>query len=1172
MKKNYWARYARSKNLKKGYLIMKFWILLMFLSIGQLSAKINAQTAKVSMQKEAVSMLEVIRTVEKQSDISFVYSADAIKNIGKVTVNANNTALKEVLAKCLKGTNYTYLFKSNIVIIKPKAKVAVQQKNEIKGKVLDEKGKPMPGVTIQLEGVSMGTATDINGNFKMELPVKKGVLIFSFVGYKTQKLKFEAGKPLRVKMIEDRANLDEVKVTAYGTTTKREMTGSITSVKGEALKDVPVANLATALQGRIAGMDIQNMSGAPGGSGVSTVVRGYNSLSSETRNFSSPLWVIDGIPVSNMTSAMTGTNALAEIDPSMIESIEVLKDASAASLYGSRAANGVILVTTKKGRKGEAKISANVSYSYSFVPEFPTITAGVKARKFKEEALRNNREAAFDYDNNTAIYPESYYHAWKLKEDWLFGGVYDFWWSNGSVNSVPDVARAHQDSLNSFYNNSTNWFDVFFKSGKVVDANLQARGGSENFKYSLGLGMYSEDGIMENSGFDRATMLASLNFKPTKRAIIDFRVFGSYSSRKRTGTGEIETIPTAPFEMSVFLPGKGSVVANTALQNINGISQKNNDIRLRANFSILYEVLKGLNFKTMNSIDYSLSKYNTFTPSYLVTTGESSSYGGMMDYTNFLSENLLTYNKSINEVHNIDVLAGFTYQTDKKTSYKGYGYKSPSDYIEYVRGGFPYVDKSWGYDRQMMSFESNFEESILVSLLGRVKYNYDKKYLFQASIRRDGSSKFGKAIPWGTFPSASAGWVFSEENFMDFLPQLDFGKVRASWGVSGMQFEAPYLAYGVLSAGTRPFQGNTTISANEQNGLLNTKLSWEETTQYNFGLDLDLFNYKLGVIFDYYYRYTDGLLNNVSFPGNYGYFTGQWRNAAAISNEGMELTLKWDVIRNDELSWKMNFNIARNWNQFRKSYDGRDISKNYTLGKPVNGIYALETDGIISDESNLPFRYSTSGIKYYFNAGHGSQVYRVGDTKYLDYNGDASIRLRDDVVYIGSPLPKAYGGLLNEIKWKNFDVNFLLSYSLGRTILNTNIASTLSVTNDNVIAPILADINDYTFWQKPGDITDFPRHELDSRGNNIALSDRFIENNVYYVKLKNIIIGYKFPKRFTNKVGLRGARLFLSGENLFTITNYSGIDPETVNILTGIDNGQNYPLPRKFTIGLTVNF
>ncbi|WP_165836100.1 SusC/RagA family TonB-linked outer membrane protein [Marinifilum breve] len=1159
---------------KKWLIAMKTFVLLFFAFSLQLNASVFSQ--RVSLNLKDVSAKDLIREIESQTNLGFIYNLDEIEKLDGISIDAKEETVKEVLDEVLKGTDLTYEIDKEVIVIKPRPAVVEEQEQQkptvIKGKVTDKSGTPIPGVTVMIEGTYNGTATNADGMFSLNSPKRKGVLMVSSVGFKAKKVVFDGGKPLMIALEEDVSKLDEVSVVAYGTTTKREMVGSVASVKGEALKNVPVSNIATALQGRIAGMDIQNMSGAPGGGGVSTVVRGYNSLDSETRNFSAPLWVIDGIPVSNMQSGMTGTNALAEIDPSMIESIEVLKDASAASLYGSRAANGVILVTTKKGRPGKTKFSANVSTSYSFVPKFPTVTAGVEARRFKEEALRKARNAGFDDDKNVAIYPDSHYEAWKMRQDGMYNSGYDFYWGNGSVWGVPDVVRLQQDSLNSFYNNSTNWFDIMFQAGKVVDANVQARGGNENMNFNIGIGYYSEDGIMKNSGFDRGTMLASLNFKPTKRATIDFRVFSSISSRKKTSNGTtIETVPTAPFEYSPFLPGKGSVVESTLLQSITGVKQKNHDFRLRANFSVLYNLTKGLDFKSMNSIDYSVSKFNRFTPSFLNTEGFSSSYGGMSDFTNMLSENILTYNTSINELHNIDILAGFSYQTDKQTSYNGYGNNSPSDYINYVTGGFPYVDVSQGYNRQMMQYQSDFSESILVSGLARVKYNYNKKYLFEASIRRDGSSKFGKAIPWGTFPSASAGWVFSEENFMNFLPKMDFGKIRASWGVSGMQFDQAYLAYGLLSTGTVPFRGNSILSADERYGLLNDKLSWEETTQYNLGLDLDFFNYKLGVIFDYYYRYTDKLLYNVDLPGNYSYFSGQAMNAAAISNEGMELTIKWDVIRNDELTWKMNFNIARNWNQFRASYDDRDISRRYTIGKPVNGIYALRTDGIISDASNLPYRYSTDGTKYFFNAGNKSQVYTVGDTRYLDFNGDAEIDHQDEV-YLGSPLPKAFGGLLNEIKWKNFDVNFLLSYSLGRTIINGTLPTTLSVTQDNISFPILADLNDYTFWEKPGDETDYPRNELDTRGNNIVVSDRFVEQNVHYVKLKNLIVGYKLPKHITNKIGISGARVFVSGENLFTITNYTGADPETVNVTTGIDLGNNYPLTRKFTAGLTVNF
>lgn len=1157
--------------ITKALKIMRLTLLFMIIGFIHVSASVRSQTEKISLDCKEVRLKEIFKQITAQTEIDFFYSGNELDANKTKSITVKEQPLAKVL-KTILGDDFTCSFDDKVVIIKPVKKVITmaQQKTEVRGKVVDEKGNAMPGVTVQLEGVSMGTATDIDGNFKMDLPVKKGVLVFSFVGFKTKKVAFVAGKDIKVKLIEERADLDEVTVTAYGTTTKREMTGSITSVKAKDLADVPSSSVANLLQGRIAGMDVQNVSGAPGSEGSSTVIRGFNTLQ---KGKSNPLWVIDGVPVIESFDNINGTSPIADIDPSMIESIEVLKDAAAASLYGSRASNGVIMVTTKKGRKGETQYSSKVSYSYAYVPVYPDITAGKMARDHKIEAARNARYAAYDWASRSAIYPQSHYDAYRMYQNGMWGHTYDANWGDGGPYSRTTPERILQDSINPFYNNSTNWFEEMFRPGKVVDANVQAAGGTEKILYSVGAYYYSEDGIVKHSEFDRASLVSNAQFKLNKRITLDSRFMVSYNQRKRSGAnGLSDDLPETPFKTPTFFPNTPEF-SKIILGAMDEVVQRNENYRVRASLGANINIIDGLYFRTVNSIDYSNSKYNLFTPASLDWRGLSRIKGGTQEVRTLLSENTLNYKTSINGMHNIEAMAGYIFEGSNMTSYGGEAANGPSDYIHYVNGNFPWVyTNSWGQQEQLMEFKSNYIETVLISYIGRLKYNFNKKYMFEATFRRDGSSKFGKSSPWGFFPSFSAGYAFSEESYMDWLPELSFGKVRASWGKSGNTFDEAYLAYGVMEPARNHFGGLSAMTSDEDAGLFNKNLGWEETRQINIGLDVDLFDYRVGFVLDYYHRYTDKLLFKVRSSGLQSFYNGQFRNAGAISNEGLELSLKLDLLRGTDLSWKTTINIARNWNLYRESPDGRDVNGRFVIGKPVNGIYVLVTDGIINDASTLPYRYTTDGSKLYFNAGSSDAIYREGDVRFVDQNGDSKISTRDDKVYMGSPLPKAYGGILNEFKYKNFDLNFLFSYSIGRTILNFSRAGSVGVNSYNMTAPILTDLRDFDFWEKPGDNAKYPVNAFDFRRNYEGFTDLWLEKNVSYLKLKTFALGYKLPSSFSKKLNIKSMRLFVSGENLLTITNYKGLDPETIDVNTGVDSGRKYPLIRKFTFGVDIKF
>lgn len=1056
---------------------------------------------------------------------------------------------------------------------------AMQKENLIRGQVTDNKGVPLPGVTIRLDGTTLGVVSDNEGQFMLRLPSPEGSLIFSFIGFQTRKVPFRAGETLQVRLEESINQLDEVQVVAYGEQNKREMVGAMSVVKADELKDIPSPSLSNLLQGRVAGMNVINTTGSPGGGGTSVIIRGFNSLSVESsRRGSDPLWVIDGVPMYSFTSPVTGLNTLAEIDPNDIESVQVLKDAASASIYGSRAANGVILVTTKKGRRNQdARISFNFSQTWVFKPSLPELTGGNAERRHRMEALRNYQESFYNPETNTYQYPDSYEQSYDERRQ------FDYFWNMGNGADV----RLYQDSLNKFYNNSTNLFDYYFRTAKVTDVNLQMMGGTEKISYNIGLGYYTEAGVLRNTNFNRVKLISNLSINPFPKLEVNLRNYISRTGRKRSSYtmmqdfpvgSDLERIPETLLTTSTLLPGPGHPAFEESIRRYNGAKEKLESYRFRTSFDISYEIIKGLKIKSSLAMDYTLQFQNMFLPSNLDEYNQTYSSNQNARSMMLLNENLLTYKHTFNEAHNLDVLLGLSFQADEMNSAYLYGRDAPSDLIHYVSwNGNVFNEET---KRNLKDALSDREKSTMVGVFGRINYNYKQKYLASITVRRDASSKFGEKVRWGTFPSYAIGYTFTEEPFMEWTKgYLDYGKIRVSFGKSGRQFEDPYVAYGVLEAGN-PFLGNPTVIPYWQEGLINRNLTWEETRQWDAGLDMDFLDHRIGIVVDYYYRYTDKLLYLMSLPGNYSGYISQWQNAYGISNEGIEIMIKGDIIRRDDLVWNVSINLAKNWNKLEKSNNGKDTGSTVSynnknvIGKPLNGIYAYEDKGFYNSMSEIPFYY-IDGRRVFL--GSNSQFYIPGDRVITDWDGNGTIKTeisQDDRIYVGSPLPKVQGGIVSSLTWKGFDLNLLFNYVLGRHILNAgnnaSVGTTMGLTGPN-LTPVFADLENITFWQQPGDKTDYPANRLETGLYNFSPYLSSNVEKVNYIKLKTITLGYTLPERIKRKIGF-GARIFVSAENLFTITNYSGPDPESVDVVTGIDDFGNYPLAKRMTLGLSLNF
>ena len=1184
----------RSFCLRSFRVTRAFWVLL-FCGLCMTAMPVNAQDSKVTLHVKDMPLGDVVKELRKQTGKDFLFSNREVDANQKVTVDVTAKLLKEVLPLVF-GKNYRFEIEENVVVVRPSVQTTAsgQKGLLVSGVVLDEKQQPLPGVTVKLMGTTVGTATAQNGKFALHLPITKGTLEFSFVGFKPQQIAFTESMrdSIRVILKEDVAGLDEVQVIAYGQQKKRTVISSISSIKADDIKELPTHSFESLLQGHMAGVEVNNISGAPGGGGSIVAIRGYNSFfvkdahgkdaEGADRAYGTPLYVVDGVPMQAFTSPVTGTNTLSSLDPSMIESIEVLKDAASSAIYGSRAGNGVILITTKKGRSGQAKFMVNASYSASWLPRTPEQSGGQLERWYHLQGLRNTRTPYQAADGT-----------WRMPSS--FGEVYNFAAKNESNQPYYDwfygtqkganTSFVLQDSLNSFYNNSTDWWRYSYHTANVYNVNIQASGGGDKVTYMIGAGYFKEEGIMYGSDFERLNVMTNISAHPTKRLTVDNQIALGYSNRSKGGAkggAKIEGMTVDPMKTSSLLPSNGNVVEEL-LGRANSVEQKNHDYSARYNMVLNYEIIKNLSLRITGGIDYSQQNMNQFEPS---TNDErhhwSKSEGAISRNIALQNENLLNYSLTLKQNHNFSVLLGLSFLKNQYYTNSGRAQKGPNDYTHYVQG-------TWGNQQGLVddadagsktqewisafNYSSDFEEEHLNSYFGRLTYNYKEKYMFEATVRRDGSSVFGEKVRWATFPSFAIGWIFSDESFVKPLYWLSIGKIRASWGRSGQKFNQRYLAHGLMGGSQNTFYGNVGIVPDQNGGVINRKLTWEETDQYDVGLDMSFLNYRLKFTLDYYYRRTKGQLNNVKLPGDIYFHTFQWQNALATSNQGIELELTADIFRETAVKWRMKFNVSRNWNRLDKTIDGYDFENN-VLGKPLYRIRVFKTDGFYNAADEVPVYYidKEGGMPKPLNTNGGYGIFFQGTRKILDLNSDGTID-EDDRYYAETPLPLAHGGFSNEIRWKQLDLNVFFVYSLGRHIVNQAKYQRASVSYGDE-APLLNDVRKYDMWNGNGRSNyDFPGYQYYS---SLAFQfdggfDKNIES-VNFIRLKQLTLGYNLHDRIAKKIGLSGVRVFLTMENLFLITNYSGLDPETVDITSGIDMLQTYPLPRKFTIGLTVNF
>lgn len=1125
----------------------------------------QTQGKRISVSFKDKPLATILDFVGRQGDYEVSYTDDVRTDTLTVTISFENVDALQAVQSLLAKTAFAYNVdgkKINVYRMEQHKETAFT----LKGLVKDKDGQPVSFATVQIKGTTQGTTTDLDGHFTMKVDRQEGNVTISSVGFETKTMKYDARRELSVLLPSSEKMLGEVAVIAYGKRNTREQVGAIGSVKAEDLQKVPSPSLENLLQGRIAGVDVTNLSGSPGGGGSKVTIRGFSSLNQQGVNDGTPLYVVDGVPVANDPQNMGGINALAGLDPSSIESVQVLKDAASASLYGSRAGNGVILITTKKGKAGRNEIQVNVSQSLSWLPATPKQTIGKAERDIALLLAKKYRSAHYNGATDGIVLPNNYADTWGWGND-LDGGM-DYLWRNGNVMTGDGkISPIMQDSLNTFYNNRTNWWKYGFRLGRVTKADVQLAGGTENMRYMANAGVYDETGIMINSNFRRYSLLTNLDFKLSTKLDMFIRINMAYTDQSAGSGGRVQGLTFDPKQTPSVLPGKGSTAEREAVKQLRDIDQTNSNYNLRLNGGFNYSPIKGLKFTSTASIDHYFTRIYIFRPSYLMYDNLSEARGSNAAMTNLQTENILTYNMPLPQDHKLELMAGVTYNYDLMQSIGGWAKGGPTNQVKYVGEGWPTLLKDIsGEAKPARNFDSNKEDQAMLSFLGRAAYGYKKKYLGEFSVRRDGSSVFGSNVRWGTFPSVGLGWAFSEERFMKKLWWLSFAKLRASWGRSGQKFQEPYLALGVLSE-TDVFNGTAGLVPA---ALANKDLTWENSDQYDVGLDLQVLDYRLKFKLDYYYKYSSNLLMQKYLPGNFFYTGKVWDNISAISNEGIEFDVQADLIRSKDLNLSVGLNVSHNRNLFRKTDNGEDLNDK-VLGRPVYGIYTYQDEGIVKDESQIPYHYSQTGVRmplYFVNPNY---PLRVGGRKIKDQNMDGRID-NSDLYYAGSTLPTAYGGVNAHLDWKGFNVDLLFSYVLGRKVMN--MVQNSAFTFNKSVNPLMAYFKASDYWSKDNPNATKPALEFADPGY-LGHFDGNVDSNIEnisFLRLKQLVLGYTLPAAWFKSKFVKSVNVYLSGENLFMLSNYTGLDPEVIDPYTGKDDGSQYPLNRKLTFGINVKF
>jgi TonB-linked SusC/RagA family outer membrane protein len=1095
----------------KVILMLKFILVLVMITSVQTFSKGYSQS-KINLNLEQMSLKKALKEIEKKSDYHFLYNDDLLtRHELPAALRITDASLNDAMQALLKGSNLTYtLSDNNLVILFEKGKAVAPV--TVTGKVTDENNQPLPGVNVLLKGTTLGTQTGADGKYTLTIPginLNNAVLVFSFMGYDRQSIAVADTYLINVTLKAASNSLNEVVVVGYGTQKKENLTGSVTVVNMKDADKRATHDVARALQGQVAGVEV-NGSGVPG-EGVTIHIRGVSSLTNNN-----PLYVIDGVPT--MTPFDFPTDD--------IESLQVIKDASAGAIYGFRGAAGVILITTKKGHNGPLRINYDGYFGVQHNPKELSVTDRAGYQRIVDAA---------------------------------------------ETNAGIALAPGNDPSSGQYINNvNTNWQKAAFKTGMTEDHNLNFSGGNEFTTYKVSLGYYNQTGtVVAGPYFKRYNIDAEMQ---GKKGIFSYGAKLAYTEAdyrnlaypRLHGTGNeivdlIQAIPTMPVYDPNRLGGYGGVNQNTqraiSLNMIgvnNLITNESQHNRFLGSFWGEVELLKNLKYKVSVSYDRTDYRNYYFEPAYDLGWFYPSLSAYYSDargepFTSLI-ENTLSYNFSAGK-HHVDLLAGTAYQKDSNNTIFGSATNLSTPYLQSFDNVSDPTNK--------LLFGNSGVRYFYSPIFGRVNYNYDDRYLITGNFRRDGSSQLTEANRYGDFAGVSVGWNISKEHFIHLPEVVTNLKLRAGYGTQGNVEALSWYPYQtIVNSNASYVFGNTLANGTTQTQVFAQNDKWEQKQTKNLGLDINLLHDRLAITAEYYDNKINGILLAVPIPASVGAINTPVVNAATFTNKGIEFSVTYHSNNTSDFHYDISANASTLAN------------KVLSLGNGDNPIYGPYSKTAVGHEVGALYGYVTEGIFQNANdiKNHATQIGAApGDIKFKDINGDGQVTDADQT-YLGSAIPKFYFGLNYTASYKGFDASIFIQGNTGSKIANGVYQGLMSGQYVN------ASTDELNFWTPANTNTNVPRPVIGDPNGNGRNSDRFIQS-ASYARIQTAQLGYSLPTSLLNKThALRSFRVYLSGQNLFTLTKYKGYDPDFINdgtINRGFDYG-SFPNPRTLLLGVQV--
>jgi TonB-linked SusC/RagA family outer membrane protein len=1154
MKKSLSTKRLYYQIVSKSVQQLFFALLFSGLTLGATVSGQNILDKKIDFRAENISLEMALKKLESTQKVRFSYNSRTIPLKKKVFVNVRNQALATVLEDLLNPLQLGYKQVDNqIVLTKKEVKNTgfndtsdpASQVNGLRnaertitGVVRDISGEVLPGVSIVAKGSQRGTISNVDGKFSLELSEEHTQLIFSFVGYINQEINIVNQSTLEVTLLTDTKSLEEVVVVGYGTVKKSDLTGAVSEVNSKNIRDLPVASIDQKLVGQVAGVQIQQVSGAPG-AGTSVKIRGSGSLGAGNE----PLYVIDGMPYSSGLNQ--NINPLTFINPNDIDKITILKDASSTAIYGSRGANGVIMITTKNPGKNTSQVNFSTYAGYQSVPQ-----------KGRPEMLNAREFAEYQRDRIDLVV--------RTREN--------------RATTLADYPEEYRD-LDKLNNAGTNWYDEILQSAFIQDHNFDIQKGMDQTRLNFGFGYYSQEGTIKNTGLKRYSANFGLQSEILKNVTFQASLRPTFVDQKRAPTGASrDTDATgislwanpvmSPYDenggLKPYITTPASIYNSTwsfanPLFTLRESKRNYQEIRNLRNAALEWSPIENLKIRSAISTVVSLSKYNQFIPSTIggsnnpPAPGRGSANQSYGNSFNWLIENTASYSKTFSQ-HSFSALAGYTTQKSKGSGINLNAGPYANDLIQTINAA-PGIT-SWGESVDTWS---------MISYLGRLNYSFKDRYLFTATLRSDGSSRFGTSNRFAFFPSAAVAWKLSDEEFIKAIPVIEHMKLRASYGKSGNNNIGNYSHLSNVNMGQYVFNNNMVSTATVS--LFNPFLGWEESEQIDLGIETALFKGKLSITADLYNRKSVNMLLNDVIPAITG-FNNQLVNKGSVRNRGLELGIDATPVSR-ALTWDVNFNVAFNRNKILATNQNNDriLSGNMDgrptnvsiVGKPIGQFYGFVHEGVYSQAD-----IDNPDVAKYPGA-------TAGYPRYKDLNGDGVVNELLDYTDLGSPHPDFIYGLSNRLTYKNFDFSVNLNGQYGGYVMNG-----MRQTTDNLQGFFNIGKEWANRWRSDAN----PGDGIHAFGPNSVhrVNDKLWLEDASYLRITNLTLGYNIPSDlFGNKKHYKNLRIYMTVQNLATFTKYTGANPEGQaanmdnTLVPGYDMG-SYPIPRTVTAGLNIQF